>query len=144
MKSIALIAIGVLLGACTMGQNARTSSTLYEPTNSSKVEILFEKPDRPYHIIGTARCKAHTFASDDAVIRSIQKEAAELGAHAVLFQGYGDARAWDGSPLKTGSGLAIRWKDSKKNEKPIAVTPTSTKPTTPKETQVIPKGSGVK
>jgi hypothetical protein len=140
-----LTAVASLAGltACTTGQATRTSSTIYQPTSSKSVEILFEKPDRPYTVIGQVGSQGSLIASDDAMYRSMQKEAAELGAHAIIVQGEGvkhEHDFWDGS-YQRGRALAIRWKGGA-TQSTYSVTPTNIKPTTPKETQIIPKGAG--
>ncbi|MDX6765539.1 MAG: hypothetical protein SFU85_01990 [Candidatus Methylacidiphilales bacterium] len=135
--------LGLLaLTSCTTGSAARTSSTLYQPTNSAQVEILFEKPARPYTVIGTVGSKASTLASDDAILRAMQKEAAELGAHAILVQGEGITQVsdWNGSYQK-GRALALRWNEGAPSAT-YSVTPTSTTPTTPAAEQIIPPNTG--
>lgn len=129
--------IMIAIAGCTTGSATRTSSTTYQPTDSSSVEILFEKPDRPYTVIGHVRSDGSDIASDDAVYRAMQKEAAELGANAIIVNetvsgGFMEMRN------KRAGALAIRWK-SGESKKKYAVTPTSTKPTTPEAEQIIPK-----
>lgn len=140
MKNIvvALLALLVLTG-CTTGQATRTSSNVYQPTDATKVQIFVEKPERAYEVVGLVGSKADGYASDDAVIRAMQKEAAELGANAIYMKGdIGVEHDVLGGKLKSARAVAIRWK-TKSDDKAIAVTPTSNKPTTPKEEQIIPK-----
>ena len=63
----------------TSGSGARTASHVYQPTISSNVEIFVEKPTKPYYVIGTVGSRGGEDASMDALIRAMQKEAAERG-----------------------------------------------------------------
>jgi len=140
---VAWVCLGIT--ACTTGSATRTSSTIYQPTNSSQVEILLEKPTRPYTVIGTVGSKGDGLASDDALFRALQKEAAELGAHAVLVQGEGISQVndfWNGSYQKS-RALALRWNDGA-SQSTYSVTPTNTNPTTPASEQIIPPGAGAR
>jgi hypothetical protein len=140
MKSWVAILISVTLAGCgTVGGGTRASGSIYQPTEASSIQILFERPVRPHEIIGQVRGQGGFLASDEAVYRSMQKEAAELGAHAILvpvgvdlIDGYGSKRA---------NALAIRYKDGRSSGETYAVTPTSTKPTTPEANQIVPRNA---
>ena len=71
--------------------------------------------------------------------RAVQKEAAELGADAVLIEGAGVGRNYDefrrGKALQ---GLAIKWGDEQQGIGPHALSPTSTVSSTRDANQVIP------
>jgi hypothetical protein len=123
----------------TSGSGARTASHVYQPTISSNVEVFVEKPTKPYYVIGTVGSRGGEDASMDALVRAMQKEAAELGAHAIII--------WTNQGLNSQAGVqsmqatAIRWQDEKMNTVPIPVTPTSTVPTTPPAEQIVPPES---
>ena len=144
MKLLALkfFLIGVfslMIVSCgTIGGATRTSKTVYQPTNAASVEILWKEPRRPYDVIGQVRSNGGCLASDDAVYRSMQKEAAELGAHAILIQGQG-VGLWNDCGDKIARALAIRYTDGHGSNHQYAVTPTSTQPTTPQAEQIVPK-----
>ncbi len=131
------------LSACTTGSATRTSGVIYQPTNATAVQILFEKPSRPYEVIGQVGSRAASLASDDAIYRAMQKEAAEIGANAILVQGAGidQEHPWGDYSYQRSRALALRWKDSGGGGA-YSVTPTSVKPTTPRATQIIPSGVG--
>ena len=135
-----------VLGACTTGSGTRTSADLYQPTDAAAVQILFEKPARPYKIIGQVSSYGAALASEDAVYRAMQKEAAELGAHAILIQGTGvqEVQQWGDENHKRAQALALRWTDQKKTTTEYSLTPDSITPTTPEAEQVIPPGVGKK
>lgn len=131
------------LSACTTGSATRTSSAIYQPTSAAAVQILFEKPARPYEIIGQVGSRAANLASDDAIYRAMQKEAAEIGANAIYIQGAGieQETPWGYEGYQRARALALRWKDAGGGSA-YSVTPTSVKPTTPRATQIIPVGVG--
>ncbi len=144
LSFLCVIGVVAITAGCTTGSATRTSATLYQPTASSSVEILFEKPARPYKVIGQVSSRGAALASEDAMYRAMQKEGAELGAHAILITSNGiqDVPQWGAENYQKARALAIRWTDGKADDQAYAVTPTSTQPTTPKETQVIPRGAG--
>ena len=123
----------------TSGSGARTASHVYQPTISSNVEIFVEKPTKPYYVIGTVGSRGGEDASMDALIRAMQKEAAELGAHAIIIWTNQGINSQEG--IQSMQATAIRWQDEKMNTVPIPVTPTSTVPTTPAAEQVVPPES---
>ncbi len=141
---LAALALAIfILTACTTGSATRTSSTIYQPTSSASVQILFERPTRPYEVIGQVGSKGDTLASDDALYRAMQKEAAEIGAHAILVMGAGieHQSQWGGENYQRSRALALRWTEATPSST-YSVTPTSVTPTTPRENQIIPVGSG--
>jgi hypothetical protein len=143
-KHLAVGFAALALSACTTGSATRTSGVIYQPTNAAAVQILFEKPTRPYDIIGQVGSRAANLASDDAIYRAMQKEAAEIGASAILVQGAGIEQetpwGYQGGYQRS-RALALRWKDAGGGSA-YSVTPTSVKPTTPRATQIIPAGVG--
>jgi len=141
LKYIYIFILSFVFTGCvgTSGSGARTASHVYQPTISSNVEIFVEKPTKPYYVIGTVGSRGGEDASMDALVRAMQKEAAELGAHAIIM--------WTNQGINSQAGIqsmqatAIRWQDEKMNTVPIPVTPTSTVPTTPAAEQIVPPES---
>jgi hypothetical protein len=141
LKYIYFFILSFVFTGCvgTSGSGARTASHVYQPTISSNVEIFVEKPTKPYYVIGTVGSRGGEDASMDALVRAMQKEAAELGAHAIIM--------WTNQGINSQAGIqsmqatAIRWQDEKMNTVPIPVTPTSTVPTTPAAEQIVPPES---
>lgn len=138
-----LIIIGLLcavaLSACTMGSGTRTSRRLYQPTHSSDVEILFREPTRPFTVVGPVSSFGAPIAAENAMYRAVQKEAAELGADAVIVEGPGIGRNYDGFRRgKALQALAIKWGTEYQGRGPHAISPTSTVSTTRDANQVIP------
>lgn len=99
-----------LLCGCTMGSVTRTSQQSFESTQAASVQVFFEKPDRAHFIIGAVSCLAGPFAAEEAMYRSLKKEASEIGADGVIVASdlivpYNDGFR-QGKMLK---GLAFRW-----------------------------------
>lgn len=133
------VVLAVILSACTTGGGTRTSRRLYQPTQAANVEILFREPVQSYTVIGPVSSFGAPLAAENAVYRAVQKEAAELGADAVLIEGAGITRNYDGFRRgKALQGLAIKWGDERQGTGPRALSPTSTVSTTPAANQVIP------
>jgi hypothetical protein len=142
MKKLAII-IGllsaVILSACTMGSGTRTSRRLYQPTKSSNVEILFREPTRPFTVVGPVSSVGAPLAAENAMYRAVQKEAAELGANAIIIEGVGIGPNYNGFRRgKALQALAIRWGIENQGHGPHALSPTSTVSTTRDASQVIP------
>ena len=71
--------------------------------------------------------------------RAVQKEAAELGANAIIVEGPGIGPNYNGFRRgKALQALAIRWGTEYQGRGPHALTPTSTVSTTRDANQVIP------
>ena len=140
MKTLVIVTItAVILSACRMGSGTRTSRRLYQPTQSSHIEILFREPTRPFIIVGPVSSFGAPLAAENAMYRAVQKEAAELGADAVIVEGSGIGRNYDGFRRgKALQALAIRWGTEYQGRGSHALTPTSTVSTTRHANQVIP------
>ena len=129
----------VILSACTMGSGTRTSRRLYQPTKSSDIEILFREPTRPFTVVGPVSSFGAPIAAENAMYRAVQKEAAELGANAIIIEGPGIGPNYNGFRRgKALQALAIRWGMEYQGRGPHALTPTSTVSTTRDANQVIP------
>jgi hypothetical protein len=142
MKKLSII-IGLLcavaLPACTMGSGTRTSRRLYQPTKSSDVEILFREPTKPFTVVGPVSSLGAPLAAENAMYRAVQKEAAELGADAVIVEGPGIGPNYNGFRRgKALQALAIRWSAEDQGRGPHALSATSTVSTTRDANQVIP------
>ena len=147
MKKLSII-IGLLcavaLPACTMGSGTRTSRRLYQPTKSSDVEILFREPTKPFTVVGPVSSLGAPLAAENAMYRAVQKEAAELGADAVIVEGSGIK--WQefhgpGPRSKGLQALAIKWGTEYQGRGPHALSATSTVSTTRDANQVIPSSA---
>jgi hypothetical protein len=129
----------VVVSACTTGSGTRTSRRLYQPTESSHVEILFREPTRPFTVIGPVSAFGAPIAAENAMYRAVQKEAAELGASAIIIEGPGIGPNYNGFRRgKALQALAIRWGTEYQGRGAHALTPTSTVSTTRDANQVIP------
>jgi hypothetical protein len=99
------------LGACVTGEAIKTGSS-YAPTTPDQVAVLFEKPTRPYEIIGQVTAEGARASSNQANITMLKTQAAKLGADAVIIQGAGVSQVqnWGTYNTKAASGLAIKYK----------------------------------
>ena len=140
MRTAVILAIAsVLLSACTIGSGTRTSRRLYQPTKSSDIEILFREPTRPFTVVGPVSSFGAPIAAENAMYRAVQKEAAELGANAIIIEGPGIGPNYNGFRRgKALQALAIRWGIENQGRGPHALTSTSTVSTTRDANQVIP------
>jgi hypothetical protein len=73
----------------------------YAPVPTEHVMILFEAPKQEYDQIGLVSALGGMFASDGDMFKKMQREAARLGADAIIV------RPADGTPTKTGDGVTI-------------------------------------
>ena len=145
MKKLSII-IGLLcavaLPACTMGSGTRTSRRLYQPTKSSDVEILFREPTKLFTVVGPVSSLGAPLAAENAMYRAVQKEAAELGADAVIVEGPGIGPDYNGFRRgKALQALAIKWGTEHQGRGPHALSATSTVSTTRDANQVIPSSA---
>jgi hypothetical protein len=143
MKTVVILTItSVILSACTMGSGTRISRRLYQPTKSSDVEILFREPTRPFTVVGPVSSLGAPLAAENAMYRAVQKEAAELGADAVIVEGPGIGPDYNGFRRgKALQALAIKWGTEHQGHGPHALSATSTVSTTRDANQVIPSSA---
>ena len=96
----------------------------YAAVNPQSVQILFQPPPWRYEQIGTVTCLGAQAASDASVYRELQRQAAGLGADAVLVissqpatqGGFASYNAWGGYGFAAGpsviglklSGIALK------------------------------------
>lgn len=109
---IATFYICLTLQGCVTGEATKTSSSSYAATNSSSVQLLFEKPSRRYEVIGHVSSEGANLSSKDANFRMLKTQAAKLGADAVLVQGAGvqEVQEWGEYNHKAANGLALKWR----------------------------------
>jgi len=101
-----------LLIGCATGEATRTSTTQYAATDPKKVDILLEKPERAYEVVGFVSAKGGQMLSQSDIFEKMKEEAATLGANAVLIRSdvQEDVNYFTGEAWKKGNALAIRWK----------------------------------
>jgi hypothetical protein len=147
MKKLSIIIAllcAVALPACTMGSGTRTSRRLYQPTKSSDVEVLFREPTKPFTVVGPVSSLGAPLAAENAMYRAVQKEAAELGADAVIVEGPGIGPNYNGFRRgKALQALAVKWGTEHQERGPHALSATSTVSTTRDANQVIPSDAPI-
>ena len=90
-------------------------------------------------MVGPVSSVGAPLVAENAMYRAVQKEAAELGANAIIIEGPGIGPNYNGFRRgKALQALAIRWRTEYQGREPYALTPTSTVSTTRDANQVIP------
>jgi hypothetical protein len=98
-----LLLLGSLLSACSSTDVVIFDSTSRPPTTESDVEVLLEKPDRPYQVIARIQFGPDSFVSDyQGQTNEVIKRAAALGADAVIVSYDSAVSGYTGGNAKTG------------------------------------------
>ena len=83
MKKISFLLLAILLFVgCVSTSFLQTADIIYESTTS--LEIYWEKPEKPYFIIGKISVSSDMYA-EDYLFELIKIEAMESGAHALIM-----------------------------------------------------------
>jgi len=119
-----VLVVSACLASCTTwGYKTSTGAKKYPPTRFEMVQVLFESPaPESYEQIGFCSVLggASFITPDTDMLRKLQKSAADLGADAVILRketkstGSGGA-GWYGYDYPQNSGIAIKWRDSKRS-----------------------------
>ncbi|MFC0677494.1 hypothetical protein ACFFGH_06475 [Lysobacter korlensis] len=90
MRTIISAALLLALVACSTTQVHRNSATMYAPTSSSAVQVLYSAPRREYESIGIVSAKRYKPGFTDPTVADaipqLQAAGAQLGADAVIVQ----------------------------------------------------------
>jgi hypothetical protein len=82
---LCLFFVGSLLFGCSTTDVVVFDSTSRPPTAENEVEVLLEKPDRPYKVIARIKFAPDAFVADyQSQTNEVIKRAAELGADVVI------------------------------------------------------------
>ena len=113
-RSLMLLMGFIFVGVgCATSEATRTGKA-YPPTDPRNIEVLFEKPERKYEVIGYISGEGPKVVSQEDVFESMKEEAAKLGADAILMrsditeQNRG-SNQYGAVIRKEGSALAIKW-----------------------------------
>ena len=107
---LCIFSVGSLLFGCSTLDVVIYDSTSRPSTAESEVEILLEKPDRPYQVIARIQFGPDAFVNDyQSQTNEVIKRAAELGADAVIVSYDSEVVGYDGatSESKVTIGQAI-------------------------------------
>jgi hypothetical protein len=106
-KSTTAIALAFALVGCYASTN-QVSEHRYPPTTVNSVEILYQEPKRPYEVLAFVNHRDTVTLSLKAQINALRKQAAELGANAVIIT---QAQGLMFGSLQgvNAAGKAIRW-----------------------------------
>ena len=112
MKAQVLLAVLVFFASLSCAVErinvTKTTKTLYSPTNPTAVEILLNRPERPFIELGTVGATGVNVNETAKMHDTIRAKAAPLGANAVVIMNQGIA----GRYLWV-TGVVIRYKTSK-------------------------------
>ena len=112
---LVLALLSIALAGCVTGTAVQTGDHTYQPVADwHAIKIVFEKPTRPYDVIGPVSSLGAPAAEERAVYDMLRQQAAKLGADAVLVSSTAATAYRDGfSHGKQNSGLAIKYTDAK-------------------------------
>ena len=110
-----LASLSIAVGGCVTGTAVQTGDHTYPPVaNWQAIKIVFEKPTRPYDVIGPVSALGAPAAQERAVYDMLRQQAAKLGADEVIVGSTAATAYRDGfSHGKQNSGLAIKFTDPK-------------------------------
>jgi len=109
-KLLLPLAVAVSLSGCTTwGAKAPTGDHRYAAVPPDHVQLLFHEPTRPYVQVGIVSSLGGWYTPDADNYRKVQREAAELGAGAVILSSSPDSdrRSFWQYPKQT--GIAIKY-----------------------------------
>ena len=106
-KSIITVALALALMGC-YGATHEVSEHRYPPTAVGSVQVLYQEPTRPYEMLAFVNHRDTVTLSLKAQINALRKQAAELGADAVIIT---EAQGLMFGSLQgvNAAGKAIRW-----------------------------------
>jgi hypothetical protein len=106
-KSNITIALAFALVGC-YGATHQVSEHRYPPTAVGSVQVLYQEPKRPYEVLAFMNHRDTVTLSLKAQINALRKQAAELGADAVVIT---QAQGLMFGSLQgvNAAGKAIRW-----------------------------------
>ena len=109
-KLLLPLAVAALLSSCTTwGAKAPMGDHRYAGVPPDHVQLLFHEPTRPYVQVGIVSSLGGWYTPDADNYRKVQREAAELGAGAVILSSSPDSdrRSFWQYPKQT--GIAIKY-----------------------------------
>lgn len=107
LKAFCLIFFFGLSGCATVSFLPATNFQSLSPSQS--VEILFEKPQKSYIILGKITAESGDI-SEDGLYKKLKQKAINVGADAIIVESTRPAGTdWCGSVIHRLEGLAIKW-----------------------------------
>lgn len=107
------IVFALAVSGCVTGTAVQTGDHTYAPrADWAGVKLYFEKPTRPYEVVGPVSALGAPAAQERAIYDMLKQQAASLGADAVLVGGSMSTAYRDGFfHGKKNSGIAIKFTD---------------------------------
>lgn len=117
-----IITISLFLSACSgmvSNGSSMTTGQKYQPTATTRIEILYDEPKKKFTVIGIVEGRGYGITREiekERALEGLKKEAAGIGAHAVILTSTGrNELTWVGGESagseKLISGKAIRYID---------------------------------
>ena len=109
-KIMLLMITGVLVASCSVAHLYTSESVIrYTPTDYEKIEIyVSETVEGEYTIVGEVIASAEDFNGSETSIKALKKEAAKLGANAVINLKMEIGHGYFGNSVIS-KGVAIRY-----------------------------------
>lgn len=133
MKNINVIVVSILLSSvaliatgCATSSGLSTSETSYESTDPADIQVLTEYPDN-YQSIGLVEASApkgylrKPKHATNLAIAALKKQAASLGAHAVVLTDYSSSKVPDLSLGGDGEELGVLFNTEYKQVTAVAI-----------------------
>jgi hypothetical protein len=106
-ESVLTIALAFALLGCYSATH-QVSEHRYPPTAVGSVEVLYQEPNRPYEMLAFVNHRDTVTLSLKVQINALRKQAAELGANAVVITQAQGLMFGSGQGVNA-AGKAIRW-----------------------------------
>jgi hypothetical protein len=106
-KSNIAIALAFALVGC-YGATHQVSEHRYPPTAVDSVQVLYQEPKRPYEVLAFVNHRDTVTLSLKVQINALRKQAAEVGADAVVITQAQGLMFGSGQGVNA-AGKAIRW-----------------------------------
>lgn len=110
LRTVCLVFFFGLLGCATVSFLPATNFQSLPPSQS--VEILFEKPQKSYIILGKITAESGDI-SDNSLYKKLKQKAIKVGADAMIMESTRPAGTdWCGGVVHRLEGLAIKWQQN--------------------------------
>ena len=107
-RSIAILALILLLTACASVNVTKTGKGFFEPTSPAEVQILKTLPDFKYVELGTVTVSGFDSRETAKMHNAIRAKSSDLGATAVILTEEGLTPGGWGTYMRWATGVAIR------------------------------------
>ena len=107
-RSIAILALILLITGCASVDVTKTGKGFYEPTAPAEVQILKTLPEFKYVELGTVTVSGFDSKETAKMHNAIRAKSSDLGANAVVLTEEGLTPGGFGTYMRWATGVAIR------------------------------------